>query len=401
MIAVLVAAVAGAVLRIQQTRKSAAEKQAGPARGGFAVPVVAGKVEQKDVPIYLDGLGTVQALKTVTIRTRVDGQIDKVAFDEGQDVKKGELLVQIDPAPYKAAHDQALAKQRTDEAQLANAQVDMQRDEEMISKKVISQMQYDTQKALVAQLSATVQNDQAAVTSAKVNLDYTAIVAPFDGRTGIRLIDEGNLVHATDTTGIVVLTELQPINLIFTLPEQNLLQIHQQQEKQESPELKVLAVARDNQTTLDEGKVTVVDNQIDPTTGTIKLKAEFPNAHMQLWPGQFINARLLMNVRQGGLVVPASVVQRGPDSTYAYVIKDDLTVEMRPITVAQIDGGQALIDDGLKAGEQVVVDGQYKLQPGAKVNLSGAPGPGGGANPAGHTGPRKPIASGTPSQKAH
>ena len=212
----------------------------------------------------------------------------------------------------------------------------MERDQDMITKKVISQQQYDTQKALVNQLEATVQNDQAAVTSAKVNLDYTAITAPFNGRTGIRLIDQGNIVHAADTTGIVVLTQVKPISLIFTLPEQDLVKIHQQQEQ--TPELEVVAVARDNSTKLGEGKLTVIDNQIDITTGTIKLKAEFPNEHNQLWPGQFVNARLLLKTQKDGIVVPASVIQRGPDSSYAYVIVENAAdpaagpkVEMRPV----------------------------------------------------------------------
>ncbi len=360
--------------RIMQTREAAAQKQATGGRGaagGFPVPVIVDTVKEKDVPIYLDGLGTVQALNTVTLRTRVDGEIVKIAFTEGQDVKKGDLLAQIDPAPYQAAYDQAKAKQRTDQVQLDNARVDLARDQDMIVKKVISQQQYDTQKALVGQLDATVQNDQAAVASAKVNLDYTSIVAPFDGRTGIRLVDQGNIVHATDTTGIVVLTQLHPISLVFTLPEQSLAKIHKQQE--ETPELKVIAVARDNSTVIDEGKLTVIDNQIDITTGTIKLKAEFPNEHMQLWPGQFVNARLLLTVRKGGLVVPAAVIQRGPDNSYAYMVVDDPekgpVAEMRTVKVGQIDGGDALVDEGLKAGERVVSDGQYKLMPGSKLKI--------------------------------
>jgi len=392
---VILILVGGAVWRIMQTRDAAAKKQlAAGARGGaggFPVPVVVDTVKQKDVPIYLDGLGTIQALNTVTVRARVDGQIVKVAFAEGQDVKKGEVLVEIDPAPYKAALDQALAKQRTDQSQLDNANIDMTRDEDLIRKKVISQQQYDTQKALVNQLTATVQNDVAAVETAKVNLDYCTIVAPFDGRTGIRLVDEGNLVHATDSTGIVVLTQLHPISLVFTLPEQTLQRIHDAQ--QETPELKVIAVGRDNKTVLDEGKLTVIDNQIDITTGTVKLKAEFPNEKLQLWPGQFVNARLLLTIRKNGVVVPAAVVQRGPDNSYAYLVAQDPekgpVAEMRTITVAQIDGSEALIDEGLKAGETVVVDGQYKLTPGAKLNLGGGQGGGathGGGGPQGHGG---------------
>ena len=374
------------IFRIIATRKAAAEKAAGPQRGGMAVPVVAGTALQKDVPIYLDGLGTIQALNTVTVRARVDGQLEKLGFKEGDEVKAGDLVAQIDPAPFLASLEQANARQRQDEVQLSNARTDLQRYGELIQKKVISQQQFDTQKALVAQLEATVRNDQAAVTSAQVQLDYTRITSPINGRTGFNLVDAGNLVRASDQNGIVVITQLRPISLVFTLPEQTLVDIHREQEAQGS--LTVVAVARDNTTRLAEGKLSVIDNQIDVTTGSIRLKAEFPNEKNELWPGQFINARLLLTTRKGGVVVPASVIQRGPDGSYAYVIKDDLTVEMRPVKVAQVESGEALIEQGLNAGERVVVDGQYKLQPGATVKLGDTPGHPGGAQPGGHAGPR-------------
>jgi len=342
------------------------DKNAG--KGTPPVPVLAGKVMKKDVPVYLDGLGTVQAYNTVTIHVRVDGQLVKVAFNEGQDVHEGDLLAQIDPAPYQAALDQALAKKAQDAALLANDKVDLQRYSDLYQKKVIPQQQYDTQVALVNQVEATVKADEAAVESAKVNLDYTAVRSPLNGRAGLRLVDQGNIVHAADATGLVVLTQLQPIFVAFTLPEQNLGEIHKHTAQNE--DLEVLALGRDNKTVLDTGKLQVINNQIDPTTGTIQLKAVFQNPELQLWPGQFVNIRLHLTTRKEGLVVPASVVQRGPDGSYAFVIKKDETVEIRPVKVSQTDNGQALIDEGLQEGEQVVVDGQYKLQDGSHVKLS-------------------------------
>jgi multidrug efflux system membrane fusion protein len=386
-------AVAG-YFRIQATRQAAAEKAAGPQRGGMAVPVVAGVALNKDVPIFLDGLGTIQALNTVTVRARVDGQLEKLAIKEGDEVKEGDLIAQLDPAPFQAALDQALAKQRTDEVQLANARTDLQRYSELVQKKVIAQQQYDTQKALVAQLDATVKNDQAAVTSARVQLAYTRITSPIAGRTGIRNVDVGNIVHASDLTGIALITQLRPIALIFTLPQQSLPEIQQRQAAGET--LEVIAVSRDNKTPLGTGKLTVIDNQIDTTTGTIRLKAEFPNDENTLWPGQFVNARLLLTTRKGGVVVPASSVQRGPDGSYVYVILEDSTVQMWPVSIAQTENNEALIDTGLKGGEKVVVDGQYKLQPGATVKLGDTPGHTGGAQPGQRVGPRPAGGQGRP-----
>jgi len=241
----------------------------------------------------------------------------------------------------------------------------------------VSVQERDTQQALVNQLDATVKADAAAIQSTKVQLDYTRILAPIAGRTGIRLVDQGNVVHAADKTGIVVLTQLQPITLVFTLPEQNLVEIHKVGGA--LGDCKVLAVDRDTSTVLDTGALSVIDNQIDSTTGTIRLKATFPNEKLQLWPGQFIHARLLLTVRKDGLVVPASVVQRGPQGTFVFVIKGDETVEIRPVKVGPTEQGEALIDSGLEAGERVVVDGQYKLQPGSRVKIGEATRPGGGA----------------------
>jgi multidrug efflux system membrane fusion protein len=340
---------------------------------GGPVPVVAGTVAQKDVPIYLDGIGTVQAFNTVTARNRVDGQIVKIGFTEGQDVKTGDVLAVIDPRPFQAALDQALAKKTQDLAQAANARATYQRNAVLLQKKVLDQQTYDTSKYLVDQMDATVKADDAAIEAAQVQLDYTSVRSPINGRVGIRQVDIGNFVQATSTTGIVVITQLKPISVLFTLPQQVVNQVNQ---ASGSEPLKVLAVDRDNTKTMEEGELAVVDNQIDSTTGTVKLKATFPNSDLKLWPGQFINARLLVTTRKGASVVPAAVVQRGPQGSFAYVIKQDGTADMRTVKVGPIEDGLAVVEDGLKVGERVVVDGQYKLQAGSKVEVtseSGAP----------------------------
>jgi membrane fusion protein, multidrug efflux system len=333
-----------------------------------AVPILAGIVERKDVPIYLDGLGTVQAYNTVLVRSRVDGQIEKIAFEEGQDVHVGDLLAQIDPAPFKAVLDQNIARKAADEAQLVVARLNLNRNAELLANKILSQQDYDTQKALVDQLQAAVQADDANVNNARVQLAYATITSPIAGRTGIRMVDHGNIVHASDSNGIVVITQLRPISVVFTLPEQSLPRV--QGHMAVGSGLQVFALDRDNRSTLAEGKLAVIDNQIDTTTGTIRLKATFDNSELRLWPGQFVNARLLLETHKGGLVVPASVVQRGPEGTYAYIIAENMTARVRAIKIAQIEQGEALIDEGLSPGERVVVDGQYKLQPGVKVRLT-------------------------------
>jgi multidrug efflux system membrane fusion protein len=342
------------------------------------VPVVASAVLQKDVPIYLTGIGNVQAFNTVTVRARVDGQVDKIAFTEGQDVHAGDLLAQIDPDPYRAALEQAVAKKGQDEAQLANARVDQKRYADLLANEGVTQQQYDTQKALVDQLIATVNADQAAIESAKVLLAYTTIVSPIDGRIGIRLIDQGNIVHAADQNGIVVITQLKPISVVFILPEQTLPSI-QQERRGADPDLSVEAVSQGDTTVLGEGKLAVIDNQIDPGSRQFKLKATFPNTDLRLWPGQFVNARLLLTVRKGCTVVPKSVIQRGPEGAFAFVVKDDQTVEVRAVKVApllpnQAEEGEMIIEDGLKPGERVVVEGQFKLQQGSRIKLADATG---------------------------
>ncbi len=341
------------------------------------MPVVAGEVKKQDVPVWLDGIGTVQAFNTVTMRARVDGEIQKIAFTEGQDVKAGDLLAVIDARPLQAAVTQAEAKKKQDEALLANARAVLARNTDLIQKRVLDQQTFDTSKYQADQLAAQVQADQGALDAAKVQLDYTRVIAPIDGRTGVRLVDAGNVVRASDQTGIVVITQLKPVSVVFTLPEANLRAIRDRQAAAPDEPVKVVALDRANTASLAEGTLTVVDNQIDQTTGTIRLKATFANEDLRLWPGQFINARLLVDVKKGGLIVPANVIQRGPQGSYAYVIKPDLTAEMRPVSVAQTEDGMALVDKGLNEGERVVVDGQYKLQPGGKVEISGAPRQGG------------------------
>jgi membrane fusion protein, multidrug efflux system len=345
--------------------KAKAERRGQRSGQGGPVPVVAGVVQKRDVPIYLDGIGTVQAFNTVVVHPQVSGTLTQVAFQEGQDVKKGDLLAVIDPRPLQAQLDGAVAKKNQDVAQLNNAKVLLARDADLFKKGALDNQTYDTQRYLVDQLDATAKSDQAAIDNAQTQFSYTQITAPFDGRCGIRQVDQGNYVTPAST--LVMVTQLKPISVVFTLPQQNLLSVNEAAAKDT---LKVSALDSSQKNSLDEGTLAVVDNQIDPTTGTIKLKATFQNADLKLWPGQFVNSRLLVTTRHDGLVVPASVIQRGPNGSYAYVIKPDKTAEMRTVQVAQIDGGLALIDNGLQEGEQVVVDGQYKLQPGSPVQIT-------------------------------
>ncbi|MBI3513503.1 MAG: efflux RND transporter periplasmic adaptor subunit [Proteobacteria bacterium] len=332
-----------------------------------AVPVLAGVAQAQDVQLYQTGLGTVQAFNTVTVKARVDGQLDKIAFVEGQEVKAGDVLAQLDPRPLQAALAQVVAQKARDEAQLANAKIDLQRASSLMSREFGTQQRVDTAQALVAQLQAAIQGDQAMIDNARVQLGYTTIAAPISGRTGVRLVDQGNIVRAGDAGGIVVITQLQPISVIFTLPQDGLGEVHEEMAK---GQLKVIAFRRDEKTIVDEGALALVDNQIDQAAGTIRLKATFPNAKNALWPGEFVSARLMLGVRRGVVTVPAPVVQRGPNGTYAYVIKPDDTAEMRPIKVHQIRDGIAVIDEGLAAGERVVIDGQYKLRPGVRIDAT-------------------------------
>jgi len=332
------------------------------------VPVVAGTVAQHDVPIYLTGVGTVIAYNTVVVRSQIQGQLVSINFTEGQTVHTGDLLAQIDPRPYQAQIDQVTATRDRDQAQLVNAQANFKRYTDLGNKGWATPQLVETQQAQVAQLQAAIKADEALIEAAKVQLSYTRLTSPIDGVTGLRQVDIGNVIHPTDPNGLVVVTQIEPISLIFTLPETDLPKIQQQQQKTKEP-LTVLAYSQDNTIKLDQGVLGLVNNEILQTTGSIQLKANFPNNEHRLWPGELVNARLLLDTRHDGLTVAASAVQQGPKGAYAYVINPNNTVEIRPVTVAQISEGQALINSGLTANEQVVTDGQYKLQPGTQVTI--------------------------------
>ncbi|MDO8608749.1 MAG: efflux RND transporter periplasmic adaptor subunit [Phaeospirillum sp.] len=328
------------------------------------VPVITATAGRKDIPIYLDALGTVQAYNTVTVRSRVDGELVEVLFKEGQDVRVGEVLAQIDPRTYRAQYEQAVAARDKDSAQLEAARRDLARYVSLGDR--VTGQSVDTQRALVRQLEATVRADEAAISNARTILSYTVIASPLDGRAGMRLVDRGNIVRASDATGLVTLTQIQPISVIFTLPQQNLPAISDR--LRQDGKLVVQTTQPETGLRIDSGELELVDNQIDQTTGTIKLKAVMPNAERQLWPGGFVNVRLLLSVRTNGLVIPAPALQRGPKGTYVFVVKPDRTVEMRPVKVATIEANQALLDDGLEDGETVVTDGVAKLATGSRIS---------------------------------
>lgn len=335
-----------------------------------AIPATTALAERKDVPVYLRGLGTVQAFNTVTVKVRVDGQLDKVLFTEGQDVKAGDVLAQIDPRPFQAALDLATATKAKDQAQLENARLDYQR---YVKAGTLSnpQQQIDTQAALVRQLEATVAADQANVEAAQVQLDYTTIKAPLSGRTGARLVDQGNIVHATDTSGLVIITQLQPISVVFTLPQDQLQQVMRNMTATKAP-LKVFAVGRDNRQVIGEGQLALVDNVIDQTTGSVHLKATFPNQDYALWPGQYVNVRLQLQTLPQVVTVPSTSVQRGPDGMFVYVVNPDSTVAIHPVDVGQMVDGTSVIENGLDPGTRVVTAGQYRLQPGSTISNTAA-----------------------------
>lgn len=336
-------------------------------RPDLAIPVLAATPRIEDVPVYLDGVGTVRALNNVTIRAQVSGKLLSVNFKEGQDVKKGDVLAEIDPVIYQAQYDQAVAKKAQDEATLANARMDLVRYQQLATAKAGSAQQADTQKALVAQLEALVKSDQAVIDNAQATLGYTKIVAPLSGRAGLRQVDQGNIVQTSDATGVVVITQLQPIAIQFSLPQQQIFRVNAASAK---GALTVDAFGNDGRTVVDTGRVTGIDNQVDQTTGTVKVKGEFPNANFQLWPGQFVNVRLKVQTLDKAIVVPTAAVQRGPAGTFVYVIGQNNIVSARPVTVTQQNETIAVIASGITVAEQVVTTGFANLSEGARVAIS-------------------------------
>jgi len=339
---------------------------AAPQAGSPGIAIDVATATRTDVPVYFEGLGTVQAFYTVKITARVDGELQRVAFVEGQTLKRGDLLAQIDPRPFQAALDEAIATQAKDNAQLANAKQDLERYMVLAPQDLASKQTVDTQRALVAQLEAQLKADQAAIENARTQLSYTTITSPINGRTGIRLVDPGNIVHASDTTGIVVMTQLQPIAVIFTLPEASLEELS---DAMRAGPVSVAALSQGAGKELDRGTVSLIDNQIDQTTGTIRLKAVFPNPKLKLWPGQFVNLQLLVRTDVNALTIPAAALQRGPEGTFVYLLRPDSTVTEQLVTVANNSERIAIVTQGLEAGQQVVTSNAFRLQSGTLVRV--------------------------------
>jgi multidrug efflux system membrane fusion protein len=353
------------------------KQQKAQAAGPHAVSVAVAQVQRQDVPVYLTGLGAVTAFNTANLKSRVDGQIMKVNFQEGQFVKEGELLIEIDSRPYEVQLEQMQAQLFRDQAQLRDARLNLDRYTALLPSGSIAQQQVDTQKALVDQLDGTVRTDQAQIDNAKLQIVYCHITAPFNGRVGLRQVDPGNIVHATDTNPMLILTQLQPIAVIFTLPEDVLPSVSQHMQR---GTLEVDAFSRDDQTKLATGKLLTIDNQIDPTTGTAKLKAVFDNKDNKLWPNQFVNADLLLETRKNSTVVPTAAILRGPQGTFVYTVNPDKTVQDRAVTVSLTQGDTTVVTAGLEPGDTVVTDGQDKLQRGSRVDpRSSSPSTGAGA----------------------
>jgi membrane fusion protein, multidrug efflux system len=349
---------------VVQKQANAATRKTPP-----AIAVDTAAVTHADVPIYLSGLGTVQAFYTVTVTARVDGELQKIGFTEGQTVHKGDLLAEIDPRPNQAAYEQAMATKAKDAAQLANAKRDYERYTILQPQDLASKQTVDTQRAMVDQLNAQLQVDQAVIDNARTQLDYTRITSPINGRTGIRLVDPGNIVHAAATTGIVVVTQVQPISVIFTLPEEDLVAVNA---ALAAGPVTVTTVSRDGGTELDQGTLSLVDNEIDQTTGTARLKATFSNVHNTLWPGQYVNARVLVRTDRNVLTLPTAAVQLGPNGPFTYVVKPDSTVEVRQLKIGDESSGLTVVNTGLALNERVVTSNQYRLQAGVHVRAAAA-----------------------------
>jgi multidrug efflux system membrane fusion protein len=349
--------------RFGTSQAETAQKRAAPAQTAVAVKIA--PVEKSDFPVYLTGLGTVQGFNTVVVRTRVDGQIDKIAFKEGQLVNQGDVLVQIDPRPYQAALDQAKAKKAQDEASIANANLDLQRFTKL--GEFATRQQTDTQRSTVAQLTAQIAADDAAIANAQTQFDYTSVKAPISGVAGLRLVDVGNIVNAATQTGIVTVAQIEPIAVIFTAPEDQLPYIN---EAQSAQPLKVIALTTDGKKTLSDGFLSVINNQVDATSGTIRLKAVFDNKNHALWPGQSVSTRLLVTTLKDATVVPDDAVQHGTDGLYAFSVNQENKAELRKIKVTKSIDGRSVVDEGLSPGQQVITAGQYKVQPGTLVSTA-------------------------------
>jgi multidrug efflux system membrane fusion protein len=370
---------------------SSAPGGAGRGKGGSGfspvVPVVVATAQKGDLPVYFNGLGTVTAYNTVTVRSRVDGQLSKVEFKEGQFVHEGDLLVQIDPRPFQVQLEQAQGQLAKDQASRKDAQVNFDRYKLLFQEGVIPQQQLDTQGSLVGQFDGAITSDQSQIDNAKLQLVYSRITAPISGRVGLRLVDVGNIVHATDTNGLLVITQLQPISIIFTLPQDQLPLVNSKLKT--GVQLQVDAYDRDDTTKIASGKLQTIDNQIDTTTGTYKLKSVFANADNSLFPNQFVNIHLLVDTKHNVVIVPAAAIQRGPQGTYVYATGSDNVAKIRPVTIAQTTGDSVGLSAGLNAGDVVVIDGQDKLQDGTKINPS--------TSPTGNAGGARKAADGSPS----
>lgn len=388
-VAALLAVAGAAFWGLDGAARAADKADKKPAGPPPPVVVTIAPVQQHAVPIFRSGIGTVTPAQTVTVKARVDGQLDKIGFAEGQDVKAGQLLARIDPRTLQAQLAQVQAQRAKDLALLGNARVDLQRYTDLIAEDASTAQQVATQKALVAQLAATVKTDDALVQAAQVQLSFTAITAPISGRLGARLVDVGNIVHAADANGLVVINQVDPITVLFTLPEEAFQDINRalNASKTSRQPLVVEAYPRTGTDLLGRGKLVLLNNQIDSTSGTVQLKGAFANPTHTLWPGQFVNVRLILGARDQALTVPAAAVQRSPDGTYVYLVDPhNMTAKMQPVHVVQIQEGVAIVDKGLAAGQRVVVDGQYKLKPGSRVVEAAKAGARGGSGAGGSGG---------------